>query len=141
MTPSGTRRRFHDEPAARRLRLLAWGLCALTWLGVSATATLALLSGPDNRPAEAGAIWDIFLSGLASVTFATMGALIVARHPRNRVGWISCVVPLGLMLTFFSGEYATYALLTEPNSLPGGLLMAWLSEWIWLPSMLVALLL
>jgi hypothetical protein len=141
MTPSDTRRRSYDEPAGRRLRLLAWGLCALTWSGVFATATLALVSGPDSRPAEAGPVGDMFLAGLAVVTFATMGALIVARHPRNRVGWISCVLPLGLMLAFFSGEYATYALLTEPNSLPGGLLMAWLSDWIWLPSMLVALLL
>ncbi len=141
MTPSGTRRRSYDQPAGRRLRLLAWGLCALTWLGVFATAILALVSGPDNRPAEAAPIGDMFLSGLASVTFATMGALIVARHPRNRVGWISCVLPLGLMLAFFSGEYANYSLLTEPDSLPGGVLMGWLSEWIWLPSMLVALLL
>jgi hypothetical protein len=65
----------------------------------------------------------------------------VTRHPRNTVGWISCLLPLGLTLAFFSGEYATYALLAEPGSLPGGVLMAWLTGWIWAPSMLAGLLL
>jgi hypothetical protein len=125
---------------ARAAPGFAWGLCALTWLGVIATLTLALLSG-DARPVEVGPIEGDFVSGGAEVAFATMGALIVTRHPRNTVGWISCLLPLGLTLAFFSGEYATYALLAEPGSLPGGLLMAWLTGWIWAPSMLAGLLL
>jgi hypothetical protein len=125
---------------ARAAPGFAWGLCALTWLGVLATLTLALLSG-DARPAEVGPIQGDFVSGGADVAFATMGALIVTRHPRNTVGWISCLLPLGLTLAFFSGEYATYALLAEPGSLPGGVLMAWLTGWIWAPSMLAGLLL
>lgn len=126
--------------SARAAPGLAWGLCALTCLGVLATLTLALLSGPD-RPVENGPIWDIVVSGVAMVAFSTMGALIVTRHPRNTMGWISCLLPLGLMVAFFSGEYATYALLAQPDSLPGGQLMAWLTAWIWLPSMLASLLL
>jgi len=97
---------------------------------------LGLLSGPDARPEEGGPISDILLTGVAAATFAAIGALVVARRARNPVGWISCVVPLGMALAVFSDEYAVYAVLAQPGALPGGLVMVWLGEWIWVPTML-----
>ena len=132
---------------ARRARLaawspraasrLAWGLCAVTAVGIIATVILGLLSGPDARPEETGPISGIFVPGAAAATFATISALVVARHPRNPVGWIACAVSLSMALALFSVEYATYAVLAEPGSLPGGQVMFWLAEWIWMPTMLV----
>lgn len=116
---------------------LGWGLAAVTGFGLVAAVILGLLSGPDARPSEVGAVYDTFVAGAAAAIFATIGALIVARYPRNAVGWIVCVIPLGMALALFSAEYAVYAVLAEPGSLPGGEVMAWLSEWIWLPTMLV----
>ncbi len=132
---------------ARRARLaawspraasrLAWGLCAVTAVGVIGALILGLLSGADARPDEGSSILEGFVSGAASVTFAITGALVAGRHRGNPVGWILCVVGLGLALALISIEYATYAVLAEPGSLPGGEAMFWLTEWIWLPTMLV----
>jgi len=116
---------------------LAWGLCALTAAGIVAAVILGLLSGPDARPSEGSPISDTFVAGAAAATFAIAGALVAARHHGNPIGWILCVVALGLTLGLLSLEYATYAVLAEPGSLPGGEVMFWLTEWVWLPTMLV----
>jgi hypothetical protein len=62
---------------------------------------------------------------------------VAARHQRNAVGWISCVAALAMAISLFTGEYAFYALLAQPGSLPGGETMMWLTEWIWIPTMMV----
>jgi hypothetical protein len=62
--------------------------------------------------------------------FPTVGAVIVARQPHNRVGWLCCAVGFLLGPAFFGQDYAWYALLHEPG-LPGGWAMAWLGQWPW----------
>jgi len=116
---------------------LAWGLCTITILGLIAAVTLGLLGGAEVRPGEAKSILDVVVSGAAAVAFAIAGVLVTGRQRRNPIGWILCVVGLGLALNLFSVEYATYALLTEPGSLPGGEAMLWMGEWIWVPTLLV----
>jgi hypothetical protein len=75
---------------------------------------------------------------------STMGALIVARRPANRIGWSFVAAGFGLALQGFASEYAVYALLTDPGALPGGAWLAWISTWLTIPaiySAFVALLL
>jgi hypothetical protein len=62
--------------------------------------------------------------------YPTVGAVIVARQPHNRIGWLCCSVGLLLGPAFFAQDYAWYALLQEPG-LPGGWAMAWLGQWPW----------
>jgi hypothetical protein len=62
--------------------------------------------------------------------FPTVGAVIVARQPHNRVGWLCCAVGFLLGPAFIGQDYAWYALLHEPG-LPGGWAMAWLGQWPW----------
>jgi hypothetical protein len=50
--------------------------------------------------------------------FPTVGAVIVARQPHNRVGWLCCAVGFLLGPAFIGQDYAWYALLHEPG-LPG----------------------
>jgi len=116
---------------------LAWTLCALTWLAILAAWILGLLSGSEARPEEQRSLSEIFLGGAADLIFATIGALVTVRHPRNAVGWISCVAALAMALSLFTGEWAFHALLAQPGSLPAGETMAWLTEWIWIPTMMV----
>ena len=118
-------------------RRLVWSVCAITWLVIVAAWVLGLLSIPEPRRAGEKTVADIFVGGVADLAFATIGALIVSRHPRNAVGWISCAAALAMALSIFTGEWAFYALYAEPGSLPGGVTMAWLTEWIWIPAMLV----
>jgi hypothetical protein len=63
--------------------------------------------------------------------YPTAGAVIVARQPRNRVGWLCCMVGLLLGPAFFGQDYAWYALVHQQGSLPGGLAAAWLGQWPW----------
>jgi hypothetical protein len=61
----------------------------------------------------------------------TIGAVIVARQPRNRIGWLCCGVGFLLGPAFLGQDYAWYALMHRPGSLPGGLAMGWLGSWPW----------
>jgi hypothetical protein len=63
--------------------------------------------------------------------YPTVGAVIVARKPHNRVGWLCCAVGFLLGPAFFGQDYASYALIHEPGSVPGGWAMAWLGQWPW----------
>ena len=61
----------------------------------------------------------------------TIGAVIVARQPLNRIGWLCCGVGFLVGPAFFGQDYAWYALVHRPGSLPGGLAMGWLGSWPW----------
>jgi hypothetical protein len=63
--------------------------------------------------------------------YPTVGAVIVARQPHNRVGWLCCAIGFLLGPAFFGQDYAWYALIHEPESVPGGWAMAWLGQWPW----------
>ncbi len=60
-----------------------------------------------------------------------IGCLIVDRMPSNPVGWMLVLLGLFGMISELVGEYAIYALLREPGSLPLGPEAAWLYSWVW----------
>jgi len=64
---------------------------------------------------------------LLFVSFATVGALVASRWPRNAIGWIFCWLGLSFLLGSASEEYALCALVTEAGSLPGAEGMLWLT--------------
>jgi hypothetical protein len=74
------------------------------------------LSNGTAQPAVEELGWRI---GYGS--FATVGAVIVSRRPRNRIGWMLCVVGLTSGVAGFAQDYATWALVDRPKWLPGGL--------------------
>ncbi len=75
---------------------------------------------------------------VALLTFSTVGALVASRRPGNPIGWI--FVSLGAMfaISAFANEYASYALVTEPGSLPAGMAMAWLQSWLFLAPLILS---
>ena len=60
-----------------------------------------------------------------------MGAVIVAHRSRHLIGWIFCAIGLVGAARSLGGDYAAYALLAAPGSLPGGEVAAWIISWIW----------
>ena len=106
---------------------LAWSLCALA-LTLTALALLLL----DRNLAHPNAyIYDYWLDNtLGAISYAPVGVLIAARRPSNPVGWLLCLWSVALSIGHFSSQYAIYALLAEPRSLPAGEAMAWISSWI-----------
>lgn len=70
-----------------------------------------------------------FCFWLLFVSFATVGALVASRWPKNAIGWIFCWLGLSFSLGSASEEYALYALVTEAGSLPGAEGMVWITAW------------
>jgi hypothetical protein len=60
-----------------------------------------------------------------------VGAAIVRHQPRHPIGWILIGSGLGAGLTKFTIEYAEYALVTKPGTVPLGVAAAWVSDWVW----------
>ena len=108
---------------------LAWSLWTLSLAAIGAGVAFQRLnaSTPTEAPRGPAPLGIGFV--VLFMSFATVGALISSRQPRNLIGWIFCV--LGILGPFgtASEEYALYALVTKPGSLPGGEVMVWLAAW------------
>lgn len=109
--------------STRRLQRTAWLSFVLAW-GLAGAGMILWARNGSYLPTSAL---------LPAVTFQTLGVLLVARQPRNRIGWIFCVIGLLHALWLFTSQYAIWALITEPGSLPWAAPAAWLSSWIWAP--------
>jgi hypothetical protein len=68
--------------------------------------------------------------GAVLAAFATVGAVVAARQPRNAVGWLCLALGFLGSVNALAVPYAEYAFVSRPGSLPGGLVMAWLSLWL-----------
>ena len=66
------------------------------------------------------------LTGMLSLVFPAVGAIIASRLPMNPIGWIFCGVGLLYTTQRFTQAYANYALLVN-FAFPGGEYMAWFS--------------
>jgi hypothetical protein len=111
---------------------LAWALCLLC-VGLAVSALLLwLLNGRTLigfvREGDGAVV-------VLVVSFSVVGALIVSHRPENTIGWVFCAAALCQGLSEFGLEYATYALITRPGSLPLAAEMSWLAEWIWAPGL------
>jgi hypothetical protein len=80
---------------------------------------------PGERPAPGFAI----LTGVLSLAFPTVGALIASRLPTNPIGWFFCGMGLLHNVQRFMIAYADYTLL-ENSVLPWGEFVAWFSTWV-----------
>jgi hypothetical protein len=76
-------------------------------------------------------VYDYWLENtLSAALFSTVGAVVASRRPENPVGWLLCLLGIGFGIGHSSSQYAIYALLARPESLPAGEAMAWISSWI-----------
>jgi hypothetical protein len=119
--------------ARRSAVLVAWSVAALYWVPTTASFALRALNDPAYSLAD-GLSWR-----LAYGIYPTVGAVIVARQPRNRIGWLCCAIGLLIGPAAFAQEYAWYTLVHRPGALPGGLAMGWLGSWPWYPAIILAL--
>src|SRR5918999_3344493 len=67
------------------------------------------------------------------VSFSFVGALVASHRPKNPIGWLFLAAAFFYGIEIAGEEYAIYALLTNPSSLPLGAELSWLTEWIWAP--------
>src|SRR6202022_2105863 len=91
-------------------------------------ATPSRLISPDNLRVVDG--WWIRLSLLYALAFALVGALIVARRPGNRIGWVACGIGLLTAVYEFGLGYETFGTYVN-RSLPPLGFVRWLETWEW----------
>src|SRR4028119_1616238 len=111
---------------------LAWSVCAVCVALIVLALSLDFLTHDDltrsafvfsQRPAPAFAV----LTGMLSLVFPAVGAIIASRLPTNPIGWIFCGVGLLYTTQRFAEAYADYALLVN-IAFPGMEYMAWFSR-------------
>jgi hypothetical protein len=105
---------------------VAWSMLAVFAVGYLAVP-LSFANGNVQR--EPGFYLALTV---AFTAFMVVGAVIVAHRPGNALGWIFSAIGLLSSAGVLAMEYAEYAYLTRPGSLPGAALAAWFSWW-WLP--------
>jgi hypothetical protein len=110
---------------------LAWSACALS-LALT-TLSLLLLALTALHPAVHINYYWLETSVIA-VGYSTVGAIVASRLPDSPIGWLFCAIGFSFGVVHFSAEYAIYALLTRPGSLPGGEASVWVWAWIWVPA-------
>jgi hypothetical protein len=114
-------------PAARPAQprpwsgVVAWALWALVVLGLAAGFWLDHLLRQAGRPdALNTAVGPV----VATVSAATVGAVLAGRRPRHPVGWLLLAFALSLTANGVAGGYAPYGLEARPGALPAA---AWVA--------------
>src|SRR5215218_2273301 len=120
--------RMSDRTAA----WLAWSLWAVCVVLIVLALWLDFLTAlPRLGPTMA------VLTGVLSLAYPTVGALIASRLPTNPIGWIFCSLGLLYIGQRFSEAYANYALF-ENSAFPGGEYAAWFSTVVQYPGIILA---
>lgn len=115
----------------RRARALAVSSFAAEVLLCAGCAVFLVLAwDAPLRPTEFGAkgyaiAWSLVVGGV--------GAFLATRRSSNPIGWILCGLGVVAGILGLATEYARWALIDQAGSRSGGLLAAWLVEWIWIP--------
>jgi hypothetical protein len=113
----------HTSSAAR----LAWLLWGLSLILAALGVLLVVLNNHSNTH-----VFDYWVENtVIALIFSPVGAVIVAHRSRHLVGWIFCAIGLVAAARILGADYAAYALLAAPGSLPGGTVAAWVISWLW----------
>ncbi len=100
-----------------------WVLSALAAVG-----SVVLIALDWNRTLAGdlfGGVGGIAFS-ILGLAFATVGAMIISRVPRNAVGWILIAIGVLTATGMFAYEWAAYGVTVDPG-LPGTRIAAWAS--------------
>jgi hypothetical protein len=112
----------------RTASLLAWSVCALSLALTALSFLLIALSLRQDAP-----IFFYWLEPtVIAVGYSVIGAIIASRLPNHPIGWICCAIGLIAGVEQFSGEYAVYALVAQPDSLAGAKAMLSIQNWFWI---------
>ena len=127
-----------------RPALVAWIACAATATLGAARLGLAIADPESSSSAggplvPGGGIPMAACEATVLLLLGVIGAVVTARHPRNAIGWILCVIPLSLGLLILASHVYWSLALEHPAGSRAAELVAWLSGWIWIPAMVSAL--
>jgi len=118
--------------SARAAGWLAWIMWALS-IGLTALSLWLLILNLSHTNVPVYLYWAE--DTLLAVGYSTVGAVAASHRPGNPVGWVLCAIGLSWGVAHFTSEYATYALLAVPGSLPAAEAAAWIYSWVWVPGL------
>ncbi len=104
---------------------LAWSLWSLAF----ALTALSLLLVTLSLSHPGTPVFGWWLGNSLVVIAVSVGAIVASRRPENPVGWLLCLSGVSVSTSSFASQYAIYALVAEPDSLPAGEAMAWIAAW------------
>jgi hypothetical protein len=108
---------------------LAWSICALA-LVLTAISVILLGLNYSYTTTQVYGYWPESI--VIPIGFSIIGAIIASRLPANPLGWLFCAAASVSAVAHLSGEYAIYALMAQPDNLPAGKALAWLTSWVWI---------
>lgn len=114
----------------KRAKIIGWGLFALVIIGSAAQVTLQV-----GKLASAPSLYnlvDTFGWGVAiPLVFSGLGALIISRQPRNRIGWLMMIVGLAINVPT---SLIIERLQEPPDHMTTGMwVLIWVNNWSWIP--------
>jgi hypothetical protein len=115
----------------RNAKWIAWSVAILSVVLAAVSAVFHYLNHGPQFIYWASAIGN-------SVPFTIVGALILSRLPRNRIGWIFCATSVWAFEVLI-GSYSAYVM-AGPTVSSIGIWLAWLSSWFWLLGALASIL-
>jgi hypothetical protein len=118
--------------SARAAAWLAWTMWALS-IGLTMLSLWLLILNLSHPKVPVYLYWAE--DTLLAVGYSTVGAVAASHRPGNAVGWVLCSIGLSWGVGHFTSEYATYALLAAPGSLPAAEAAAWIYSWVWVPGL------
>jgi hypothetical protein len=118
--------------SARAAAWLAWIMWALS-IGLTMLSLWLLILNLSHPNVPVYLYWAE--DTLLAVGYSTVGAVAASHRPGNPVGWVLCSIGLSWGVGHFTSEYATYALLAAPGSLPAAEAAAWIYSWVWVPGL------
>src|SRR3712207_4814886 len=104
--------------STRAAAWLAWSLWTLALMSFAVSGLFRSLNSSTPTIEPRTPLFLDFWYLLLFMSFATVGALVASRQPGNAIGWIFCWLGLSFSLGGVGEEYALYALVTEPGTLP-----------------------
>src|SRR5207247_5059186 len=86
---------------------VSWGLWIFTMMTLAGTLALVVL---NRSLGNAGLLYGYVALSIATIAYATAGALVIARVRGNPIGWALVVMGLALLMCGF-GEQCLYCAL------------------------------
>jgi len=112
-----------SEIVRARTPWVLWGVVMLLLAGILALSVVNGTVGDD-------AVF-VPLAVTMILGYSTVGALLASRNPGNPIGWLMMAIGGAFVIGGFANEYVQYTYITNPGGIPGGLVAAWVINWIY----------
>jgi hypothetical protein len=91
---------------------------------------------PDPTRSPAVETFDWMTGWLPFMVFLTVGTVIVARRPKNVIGWLCCAIGAAVSFSGFGSSDAARSIAADPDRIPGALVLHLLGQVLYLMPLL-----